>query len=227
MAYNQNHNCPQGSMPGGASWGTPEGYNDEPSFRMETQIHPAGVVPSDEALLKSLYFHFLHYNWELIYSPPHDGPEQYPLTPSLSGRSIWMQRMTPFFNAHREIRRRNVYHLDHSTFMTWIEGRFNPRAVLAQGAHESHGDVEDRCFVFHRFVFWLDPAVTQSQQQQIVSPPDTEYESNMADYFWPASGSDYYLTTDGMSYDTAESSMYEGPNLSQRVQDWQDNIPRR
>ncbi|KAI0099611.1 hypothetical protein GGR51DRAFT_576214 [Nemania sp. FL0031] len=225
MAYRQNYNFPQGSLPAGASFRAPGGYYDEPGIRMQPQIHPSRIVPSDEALLKSLYIHLSKDRWHLRYRPSRNEPVEYPITPSLTGRGLWFQRKEAFFIAHREIDERYVYHVDSRSFTYWIEERFNAQSMLTQAPHGYYGAVQDRCFILHDYVFWLDPTTVH-----VPTPSSSEYQSDVANSYWPASGeppasgSDYYLTTDGMYHETEESSMYCGPNFDQRINDWQGGV---
>lgn len=64
----------------------------------------------------------------------------------------WLQRKTAFFREHREIRERDVYVVNKTTFLGWIEDRFNPRTVGACGA------TQDLCLIVGRYVFWVDRA---------------------------------------------------------------------
>ncbi|KAI1164107.1 hypothetical protein F5B18DRAFT_651039 [Nemania serpens] len=206
MAHNYNY-VPS-TLPGGASFGSPGGNGEPPTWSMQPQIHPAGVIPSDEALMKSLYKQLLKSGWVLQYMPAYDAPDEYGLAPSLTGNSIWLQRKTAFFRNHGEISERDVYIADRRTFLGWIQDRFNPRTVGIYGA------TQDLCIIVGRYVFWVDRAAA--------SPPTFDVPSSMnsGHCFY---GYNYPNTAGGGSqYDEEDSSS----QFTRRIQGWQDRIPR-
>ncbi|KAI1191218.1 hypothetical protein F5B17DRAFT_426863 [Nemania serpens] len=207
MAHNYNY-VPS-TLPAGASLGSPGGNREPPTWSMRPQIHPSGLVPSDEVLMKSLYKQLLKSRWTLQYMPAHDSPDEYGLPPSLTGNSIWLQRKTAFFREHREIRERDVYVVNKTTFLGWIEDRFNPRTVGACGA------TQDLCLIVGRYVFWVDRAAAPPPAFDVPSSMDSGHCFYGYDYSGTAGGGSQYYEESGSS-----------SHLTRRIQGWQDDIPR-
>lgn len=145
---------------------------------MQAQSYPPGYpVPSDEALMISLYQQLLRDRWKLLYMPLDDRPDEYGLPSSLTGNSIvsrylklllnsprelrlflftrnglsqWLQRKRDFFRSHRGIRERDVFVAHRGTFFDWIQTRFRPGIVGTYGA------TQNLCLVYRGHVFWID-----------------------------------------------------------------------
>ncbi|KAI0416699.1 hypothetical protein F5X98DRAFT_375581 [Xylaria grammica] len=156
MDYNNYYNHCQSTVAGGAEANYPGDDGEKPAWAMQPQIHRSGVVPSDEVLVKSLYKQLLKDEWELRYKPAHDYPDEYDLPPSLLGHSLWLQRKSPFFRAHGQMREKDVYIAKKKTFLNWIEKRFMPETAGVCGA------TQDLCFIVGGYVFWVDLAAASA-----------------------------------------------------------------
>ncbi|KAI1194866.1 hypothetical protein F5X97DRAFT_327054 [Nemania serpens] len=205
MAHNYNY-VPS-TLPVGASLGSPQGIVEPATWSMQPQIHPPGVVPSDEVLMKSLYKQLLKSRYALQYEPAHDGPDEYGLPPSLTGNSIWIQRRRAFFREHRDIGERGTYNVDLGTFLYWIEDRFNPQTVGI------YGPTHDLCCIVGKYVFWVDRMAAPAPAFSV--PPSMDSGNGYYGYDDPnaASGGSQYYEEDSSSH------------LNQQIQGWQDRIP--
>lgn len=225
MSYNYNYNMPQGSLPGGAEYKSPGGDEDGPTWATQAQSYPRGrAVPSDEALMMSLYQQLLKDRWTLLYMPADDQPDEYGLPPSLTGNSIWLQRKRVFFRAHREIRERDVFVAHRRTFFGWIQDRFRPGTVGTCGA------TQNLCLIFSGYVFWIDRMAASPPAFDF--PPSVDCEGYGRNYYV---GGSYYQGDSsydaGSGYPEAQGSgsgsQGAAPSVDERIQGWWDNISRR
>ncbi|KAI0874426.1 hypothetical protein GGS24DRAFT_500850 [Hypoxylon argillaceum] len=204
MAYNK---YPQSILPGNSSFTSPIGDDEEPTWAMQPQIYPSGVVPSDEVLVKSLYKQLLKDKWELRYKPAHDDPEEYGLPSGLTGNSIWLQCKKAFFRAHGEIRESDVYIVERRSFLSWIEGRFNSGTVGRYGA------TRDLYFIVDKYVFWVDRAAAQPL---VLDTPASMHSGYHGESFWSPGESGYCLESGGPSQEY-ESFLYKDSNVKERI----------
>ncbi|KAI1169985.1 hypothetical protein F4777DRAFT_584353 [Nemania sp. FL0916] len=188
------------------SGGSNRDDSEEPTWAMQPQIYPPGVVPSDQALMESLCWQLIRDRWTLRYKPVHDQPDEYGLPPSLTGTSIWIQKKEPFFRANPGVFPPDVYVARELSFFTWISLRFTPYSA------GRYGPVQDLCVMIDDYILWVD---------RMAAPPPvfdipSDLDSGCYDYLDPREGgsSSYLSGTDGF-FDS-----------SQHIERWQDAIPR-
>ncbi|KAI0444632.1 hypothetical protein F4803DRAFT_548876 [Xylaria telfairii] len=202
------------------------GEDEEPTWSMQPQIYPKGIVPSDQVLMISLYRALLNNEWDLLYKPERDKPEIYGLTGSLTGNSIWIQRRKAFFKAHREIAKKDVYVAHRETLLTWIQSNFKPQTIGIVGATQNLSVLVGDC------VLWVDarppspPRLLESSCQPLprssitTGRTDSGYhsENHRGSYDPMGSSND---TGGGPPRNNGRSSCFE---VDERVRVWQKNI---
>ncbi|KAI3336962.1 hypothetical protein HD806DRAFT_517952 [Xylariaceae sp. AK1471] len=191
-------------QPGGASPSDEhKDFTPLGTLTMRSHFYPHQIVPSDEALLKSLFSELMENSWELLHHCDSDEKDEYHLPPSLTGNSVWIQRKEAFFNEHPDIDESKLYNASvsrsSSEFRAWIEARFNPITI------GQCGPTQDLCFIVDEHVMWVDPMAPRS--------PVSFVESSSAQPLTARTGSSDNQEGDGHSYKAA------------RVLDWRRNFP--